>query len=162
MKRNNKIRPAEGGYSLVELILVIVLLGILAGFSFQFLSGGIDTYIVARDVADTSQQGKIALEKMAREARFARQGTISIETDSIFFTKFTGTPLDINLSITFSLNEEGELQRTSGDDTVTLAENVTSFIPSQDSNGDIKLELKMEKGDGRAHFQIQVYPRNQN
>lgn len=161
MKRNNKILPAEGGHSLVELILVIVLLGILVGFSFQFLSGGIDTYIVARDIADTSQQGKIALERIAREARFARQSTISITTGSISFTKFTGTPLDTNLDVTFSLSN-GNLRRTSGGTAVTLAENVTSFIPSQDSDGDIKLQLTLEKGDGRAHFQTLVYPRNQN
>jgi prepilin-type N-terminal cleavage/methylation domain-containing protein len=64
-------RPA-GGFSLIELIMVIVLLGVVAAVAAPVLSGGFRAYFIGRDITETDWQARVALERMSRELRTVR------------------------------------------------------------------------------------------
>lgn len=60
------------GFSLFELIMVIVLLGIVAAVAAPFMSAGFQSYFIGKDVAETDGQARVALERLSRDLRSVR------------------------------------------------------------------------------------------
>ncbi len=70
-----KVKWGEAGVTLVELIFVIILVGILAVVGSMLLLQAMNASI-AQDVrADFTSQGRLAIERMAREIRLIRSAT---------------------------------------------------------------------------------------
>lgn len=63
------------GFSLVELVMVIILVGIIFSLGSVLLGKTFSSYALRRDVADADWQAKVALERAARELRAARSTT---------------------------------------------------------------------------------------
>jgi prepilin-type N-terminal cleavage/methylation domain-containing protein len=63
------------GFSLIEMILVILLVGILFGFGSVLLTKVFSSYALERDISDADWQAKVALERLARELRAVRTAT---------------------------------------------------------------------------------------
>ncbi len=63
---------AERGFSLFELIMVIVVMGIVAAVAAPFMTTGFQSYVVGRDIAETDGQARLALERMSRDLRNIR------------------------------------------------------------------------------------------
>ena len=63
------------GFTLVELIVVIILTGIIFSFGSALLGKVFSSYSLKQDVADADWQAKVALERMARELRAVRSAT---------------------------------------------------------------------------------------
>lgn len=83
------------GFSLIELIMVIVLLAIVAVVAAPVLSGGFKAYFIGRDIAETDWQARVALERMTRELRSVRAPadlTITSASD-ITFTDVDGNSI---------------------------------------------------------------------
>lgn len=126
------------GFTLIEMISAIVLLGVIGIFSTQFI-----TSITQSAQLTTAQKGlvddaKLAMEWLVREVRVAVTPIDPPPTaTSITFTKFNGYDVDTNpTGITYTWNAGNQtLTRTSGATTTTLAGQVTSFsitVPSTD------------------------------
>lgn len=103
------------GFSLIELVLVILLVGILAAVSFPMLMGGFNAFIQQRETTEIEREAMLALERISREVRMspnvATNGGITIE-------RFSGGTSQISLNgTTIQLNS------------VPLARGVTSFDP---------------------------------
>ena len=96
------IKKGVRGVSLMEMIIVIVILGIIAGFSSTLLSGGFDAYFSERDLADTVWQGRLALARLNRDLRTVRSPTPSDLTISpatqITFVNTSGNTVSYALS----------------------------------------------------------------
>lgn len=60
------------GFTLVEVILVMLLLGIIAAVGAQIMGAGLQTYVAARDSLSVDAQARLALERMTRELRAVR------------------------------------------------------------------------------------------
>ncbi len=75
--RKNK----QAGFTLVELVVVIILLGIVAVASTQFIRQGVSIYTdsIGRDTLQ--QQGRFAIERMSRELRNALPGSVRTSGD---------------------------------------------------------------------------------
>lgn len=63
---------SDRGFTLVEVILVIVLLGIIAAVGAQIMGAGLQSYVAARDSLGVDAQARLALERMTRELRAVR------------------------------------------------------------------------------------------
>jgi prepilin-type N-terminal cleavage/methylation domain-containing protein len=129
----------RNGFTLVEIIMVIVLLGIMGVITFQVVFSGVETFVRARDRKELYDQGRLALERMIREVRAASQIAYPAAGSSGTYLNFTratyayaaGAPLDTSLNITYQLNGTMLERVGSGSGTVDLASSVTNLTGFQ-------------------------------
>jgi len=74
------------GYTLIEIIIVIVILGIIGGISFQVVAYGVEAFKKSSDRKELYDQGRLALERMTREIRDAKE-LVECSDTSITFNK---------------------------------------------------------------------------
>jgi len=108
------------GFSLIELILVIIILSIIAAVGSQMLSSGFNAYFTGRDIIDAEWQGRYAMQRISRELRDVRSATSG---------DLTITPAN---QITFTDNSANTITYALSGNTLTrntlpLADGVTSL-----------------------------------
>ena len=160
------------GFTLIEIILAIILLGIIGIFSTQFI-----TSITQSAQQTTSQKGlmddaKLTMEYILREIRVASESNNDITYSStatsttITFDKFNGYTVDTNTTaINYSWNSTTKaLTRTSGSTTTTLATQVSSFtiVESPAVGSDFFVLTLAMQGPNGENFTLQsgVRPRS--
>ena len=89
------VRPGRArGFTLVELVMVILLLGVMATFSSQFIGIGTQIYGDASRREQLMSDARFALERLNRELRDAVPGSVRIEDEA-------GNPLDQGVCLRF-------------------------------------------------------------
>lgn len=73
----------QAGFTLIELIAVMVILGIVAVFAGFFLSTGMRGNLMAKQAQENAQRGQIALQRIALELRDVNGGPGSGNTAPI-------------------------------------------------------------------------------
>lgn len=88
------------GFSLVELIVVIVLVGILAALGSQMLGHTVQSFAFSRDVTKGDWQARVALERLTRDLRMARAPTelVIVPATAITFSDTDGNNVSYSLS----------------------------------------------------------------
>jgi len=71
-RRNPGSRRSACGFSLVELVTVIIILGIVASGGALIMSRGFNVYFAGRDITRADWNGRLALERMTRDLREVR------------------------------------------------------------------------------------------
>ena len=71
-------RQSLTGFTLVELVMVIVLLGIVAGILAPIISQSVTAYSDTQARSNLTAKGRIALERLAREMRHAIDGSVEV------------------------------------------------------------------------------------
>ena len=61
-----------GGFSIMELVMVIVVFGIVAAVAAPLAASGFRAYFTGRDISETDWQARVAVERMTRELRAIR------------------------------------------------------------------------------------------
>jgi len=79
MMRPSLRRPA--GFTLVEAVLVIVIIGVLAGIVAVFIRAPILGYRDSVDRAEVTDQADLALRRMARDIRLALPNSVRVSSD---------------------------------------------------------------------------------
>lgn len=90
----------NSGFSLVELIVVIVLVGILAALGAQMLGRTVESFVFGRDVVKGDWQARVALERLTRDLRMLRAATnlTIIPATAITFSDTDGNNVSYSLS----------------------------------------------------------------
>jgi prepilin-type N-terminal cleavage/methylation domain-containing protein len=70
--------PRQLGFSLVELIVVVVVLGIVASMGAVVIRDGMLGYLRGREITSADWQGRLALERIARELRDAAPSSAGV------------------------------------------------------------------------------------
>lgn len=65
----------ERGFTLIELIMAIVLVGVVAGIIGMVLLGGMQAFVAQDTKASITTQGRLAVERMVRDIRLIRSRT---------------------------------------------------------------------------------------
>lgn len=163
MKMNEKKNSWAGGVTLIELTMVIVIVGVLAGASSMYIKETIDLWRFLSFRNEVVAQGRTALIRMEREMRQVKDKD-SISTASA--TQFQFTDINDN-SINFYLSGNN-LMRNSD----ILANNVTTLnftyfdrdntTPVADTSQiyRITITLGIQSGNQSNTLRSQVYPRN--
>ncbi len=102
------------GFSLLEMIMVTVLLGILAAVAAPIMSSGFNAYFTGKDISETDWHARVALERLSRELRTIRAPadlTITSVSD-ITFTDVDGNTIRFCMGTVGSCpGAAGELMR---------------------------------------------------
>lgn len=71
----------SAGYSLIELVIVIAILGVIGVGLFSLYTSSIRQYISANSRAEMTASGRLALERMSREIRNALPNSVRVSGD---------------------------------------------------------------------------------
>ncbi len=150
------------GFTLIEIIIVMVILAIASGITIKFLVDGLRIYTMTVDQKTLLDEGKIALEKMCRDIRDA-QGIGPVTTGppgSITITRAHATATDnAGDSITFSQNtapNPDTLEKTNNSTGANgiLADSITSFTIV--NANEIQLQLTLNNLATGANVTLQT------
>ncbi|MEA1929258.1 MAG: type II secretion system protein [Candidatus Auribacterota bacterium] len=94
----------QRGFTLLEVVLVIVIMGILSVISFEFFTGSVRVYTVARANTTLYQMGRNALRRILREARSA--AGCSLSGSELVLSNIQPTPLDDATTLRYVLDGE--------------------------------------------------------
>lgn len=72
MPSDRALPRSSAGFSLFELIIVVVVFGIVSAAAAPLLHASFQGYFTGRDVTETDWQARVASERMARELRTIR------------------------------------------------------------------------------------------
>ena len=102
--------PARG-FSILELVMVLVVFGIISAVAAPLLANGFRAYFTGRDISETDSQARAAIERMTRELRGIRgPGDLAAASASdISFVDTSGT------SIRYCLGAAGGCPGAAGD-----------------------------------------------
>lgn len=95
-------KPGQAGFTLVEMVITIVVIGIIAGISAMLILQAMRGYSDQDVRADLTNQARLAIERMAREIREARDCTATDITTmapgTLAFVDNTGTAITYTTS----------------------------------------------------------------
>ena len=103
----------QNGFSLIELVTVIVILGVIAGMSAALLSQGFNAYTNSANLADSNSQGQIAIQRMIRDLQLIRSAAdITVaSTSQLSYTDINNNTVSYALSgSTLNLTKNGSTQ----------------------------------------------------
>lgn len=165
------MRTEQHGFTLIELITVIVIVGIMGGLTFAFLSSGANTYRLVAGQQALHSEAWVAVERMMREVQSAippqaippaaprltpvtlpvaggTGGTLAFEdvnkTDPVLCAKCVDKSTAITYSLTGNkLNRTGNISGSH-----PIASGVTGFMVRHDSNGMVSVQLTLADSSG--------------
>lgn len=158
---------SSSGFTLIEMIIVIVILSIMSGFTIYFLVDSARLYSLTINQKVLFDEGRLALEKICRDLRDAQNISAppaGSSASSLSFTRTHATAGDgVNENITIRLTGNTlEKVKTWPAAVIPLAENVSTFtVTREGASAEIKLILTLARTSGeRVTLQTKVYPRN--
>jgi prepilin-type N-terminal cleavage/methylation domain-containing protein len=163
------------GFTLIELIIVIVLLSVLVGVAAWTFVAGLRSWNSGIDRANIRQDGSFALEIMVRELSQADSFTIAQEDNVKFDADIDND--GSNETITYSTSDS-ELSRKVNGTTTVLSPDVDTFLLSYRDLNDtamtppitgaehddirvITISLTMDRFDETLTLSSSAYARNQ-
>jgi len=117
------------GFTLIEAVITMIVVGVLATIGATVMSGGFRNYFLGREIAQDDAQGRLALERMARELRTVRS---TADLNIGVANQITITDFDQNVIVYRRNAGTSQLER-SRDNGVTfqpLADNVSALTIS--------------------------------
>ncbi len=158
------LEPCSKGFTLIEIIIVIVILAVVSTITIKFLTDSLRVYTMTVNQKILFDEGKLALERMCRDIRDARSIT-SVTASSVTFVRNNATVLDgASESIRFELNGSTlrKVKNAGGapENPIAMADNVSTFGVTNATN-EIQLQLTLFLGTGEnVTLQTKVYPKN--
>jgi prepilin-type N-terminal cleavage/methylation domain-containing protein len=172
VKMNAPCCARAGGFTLFEMIVVIVLTAVIFAVGGLLLGHSFQSFVTARDDENVGAQGRVALERMEREIRAVRtqdaNGMTTLQANNFQFIDTDGN------TVGFYYNSgAGQVMRSDGTNTYPLADNVTAMnYEYTDSGGNvltipptatsvygITVSLAVAKGGLTQNYRVTLVPR---
>ena len=100
------------GFTLIEIVTVIVVLGILSVFTFSFIDNAVKTYVIGSKQRMLYQEASYIMERISRELRDANQIFASTSNGLYIWPKAHSGVMDTNRYVRYWV-QNGNLVRTS-------------------------------------------------
>jgi len=154
------------GFTLIEIVTIVVVLGILGAFSLTFIDNAIKTYMIASKQRMLYQEGSCILERITREVRDST--TYGVDPFPYrYFKRYHVTTIDDNPYYRYVLSGS-DLRRysriVSGDRTNQLfGRNVTGFTMTYNSTNALTpftFTITLAKDDQTVTLSTTICPKN--
>ena len=157
------MRP-RAAYTLIELTVAIVVLGVLSGFLFYSIWGSAMAYVDLRSRSANAADAHHALELMSREIqeiRTATAGDIPTMTSSaLTFTDIGGASVAYSFSgATLTRNGQTLLDRLESFSFAYYKSDGTAAVAAADV-WTVEISLTLLRSDRRLVLRTRVFPRN--
>jgi prepilin-type N-terminal cleavage/methylation domain-containing protein len=164
-----KIRPAirpQKGFTLVELIVTLVLVGIIGTFTTLFMYTGLNGYLRAKDTSEGALKAQIALDRISMELRDINNISDFNSNTNI---DYTSERLPATRRIRYDSGNDEILLSVSGnenlllDDVRTFSLTTTNKDLNYYSGGDLEVEsiqISFTVGEIERSFNARIFPRN--
>jgi len=166
-----RLRKNIKGFTLIEIIAVLVLTGMLTAIAGFGLAEVAKSFIFAKETRDTLQKGQVAMLRILKELVNARASSIagSSDTSITFLSEHSSGPVNYTISLNGS-----NLELQSGAGTFILTDDVNnfdlnyyatyngaSFNSWQADSRIIEVALVLDGAEGiTSSFSVRVAPRN--
>lgn len=118
----------EGGFTLLELLIVITLFGLFIGAVYETVIVGLRVVNAMDEREEIRQELSNALDRLTREARMARVVDLAQASRFRFDADFDGDGSSAGNEVDIDYqSQSGALVRMRGSETLTLVKNVTSL-----------------------------------
>lgn len=153
------------GFSLIEFIIVIVILGILIGTSTLLLSQGFNSYLASEDLLDANSQGEIAMQRMARDIAMIRSpNDVTIAAaNQLAFTDINNDDIMYSLSGTnliITKNTVGQILARGVNSLTFLYYGADGNTPPTSNTGYVRIVLNITQNNVNYSLTTSVYARN--
>lgn len=108
------------GFTIIELIIVIVILSILAVIALPMLSSGFNAYFTARNLSDANWQGRLALARITRDLRALTSNNNITTATATQLTFINNANTSVSYTISGSNLERNALTLANGVNSVTF------------------------------------------
>lgn len=150
------------GYSLIELIIIILITSILVGLGSKLLVAGLNGYITAKDTTDAVWQGRIALERIARDLRKIQSpsGITTAAVNQLIFNDTDNTTITYALSGTSLTRNSQILASGIGSLSFTYFDETGTSTAVLSAIRYITITLNVTQGNTNFNVITSIYPRN--
>jgi prepilin-type N-terminal cleavage/methylation domain-containing protein len=166
-----KIQPsisAQKGFTLVELIVTLVLVGIIGTFTTLFMYTGLNGYLRAKDTSEGALKAQIALDRISLELRdIDAIDLVTFTNDTRIDYTSTRVALPGNRRILYNA---GVISINIDGNTHTLLDEVSDFTLrmtpqelnySTDNKNEVQaIDVSFKVGDIDRVFSALIFPRN--
>jgi prepilin-type N-terminal cleavage/methylation domain-containing protein len=162
--RNGFTARSQNGFTLVELIVTIVLVGLIGVFTTLFVYTGLNGYLRARDTSEGALRAQIALDRISMELRDIDSINTFAAGSQIDYTSRT---LSGNRQILYS---NGVISINAGNGARTLLDEIENFsmtLTQTDLNADgndevqaIEISFNFVPERFSRQFNARIFPRN--
>lgn len=158
------------GFTLIEIVITIVILGIIALFSFSFFGNLTQTYSMMGAKTKAHLEATYTLERITREIKDAKE--VKINNNIIEFERAHATGQDTNKYIKFYLSGADLYRDSASDSGFTtntthnlIARNVSTFQVSPNGiplpiNTNITVTISVVSGGASQGYSVDVCPKN--
>jgi prepilin-type N-terminal cleavage/methylation domain-containing protein len=167
-------KKSSKGFTLIEIIVVIVILSIVSAITIKFLADSLRIYTMTVQQKTLLDEGKLALERMCRDIRDGQGISVpapGASTTLVTFVRAHATANDIAAeNVTFQLTGTTlyKIKTLPAASNSAAAANVSTFTATQGTAAaanlneiTLALNLSLEPvGAGNVRLQTRVYPKN--
>lgn len=155
----------EKGFTLTEVVLVIVILGIIVSMSAPFISASLDSWLFHKTERDVVFSARLALNRMVREIRQAKNpSSITTFTVTEFdFLRIDNTQVDFKQSGNSLLRNSNELTnklQASGGLSFTYLDTDGNVATTKDNIRMVRVKLVLVSGDSSVTIESLARLRN--
>ncbi|MCG3114775.1 MAG: type II secretion system GspH family protein [Candidatus Manganitrophus sp. SA1] len=159
----------QRGFTLIELVLTIILVGIIAGMASVFLRQGLNAFVAEDARADITNQGRLAIERMAREMRMIRSRTAAdlpgcCTNPSTTFNFIDMSGSNITYAMTGNTITRNLIPLAAGDavtmDFIHYQQDGVTLATTAAQVWSIQVDLTVTKSGESQAYRVRVHPRN--
>ncbi len=162
---NNRFAPGpQKGFTLVELIVTIVLVGIIGTFTTLFIYTGLNGYLRAKDTSEGALKAQIALDRISMELRDIDDIGTFTDNAQIDYTStdriLTGDRKILYSNGIISLDVDGSANELL-DGVSNFAMSLTAADLNADGNDEVQaITVSFNLGEIGRLFSARIFPRN--
>jgi len=162
MKIKNNVIKNENGFSLIELMVVMVILSIIILGLVTFFSGGVRSWISGDNQLRSQREARMAMDMMVKEIRFGKSVTPNSNHSITIAIPALGSDSAYSVTFSWSGTDGAPLQRVvNGTPNALLADTYNVNFVVNGNRVDILLQMDLDDdGNPDISLNTDVYLRN--